>query len=158
MKIEPQIELEQRINNKVKQRIKDRLNERMIVHIKNFEHSNKTRNITYTKINRHNKHNSSNYTQYIYNNINNSQYLSYNTNIDEKFKNSSDYEFMWEIAIDKWTRNWNFYKEHLTDHILNKFDMNKKRQKRQTQIVELTGQNINGSATGSQDIFIEHYD
>ena len=37
--------------------------------------------------------------------------------------------------------------------------MNKKR-KRQTQIgfVELTGQNINGSATGPQDIFIEHYD
>ena len=38
--------------------------------------------------------------------------------------------------------------------------MNNKRQKRQTQIdfVELTGQNINGSATGPQDIFIEHYD
>ena len=37
--------------------------------------------------------------------------------------------------------------------------MNKKRQKRQTEIdfVELTGQNINGSATGPQDIFIEHY-
>ena len=67
---------------------------------------------------------------------------------------------MWEIAIDKWTRNWNFYKEQLTDNILNKFDMNNQRQKRQTQIdfVELTGQNINGSATGPQDIFIEHYD
>ena len=38
--------------------------------------------------------------------------------------------------------------------------MNNKRQRRQTQIdfVELTGQNINGSATGPQDIFIEHYD
>ena len=67
---------------------------------------------------------------------------------------------MWEIAIDKWTRNWNFYRERLTDSILNKFDSNNKRQKRQTQIdfVELTGQNINGSATGPQDIFIEHYD
>ena len=67
---------------------------------------------------------------------------------------------MWEIAIDEWTRNWNFYRERLTDSILNKFDMNNKRQKRQTQIdfVALTGQNINGSATGPQDIFIEHYD
>ena len=38
--------------------------------------------------------------------------------------------------------------------------MNNKRQKRQTNVdfVELTGQNINGSATGPQDIFIEHYD
>ena len=67
---------------------------------------------------------------------------------------------MWEIAIDKWTRNWNFYRERLTDSILGKFGMNNKRQKRQTKIdfVELTGQNINGSATGPQDIFNEHYD
>ena len=38
--------------------------------------------------------------------------------------------------------------------------MNNKRQKRKTKIdfVELTGQNVNGSTTGSQDIFIEHYD
>ena len=37
--------------------------------------------------------------------------------------------------------------------------MNNKRQKRQTNIdfVELKGQNINGSATGPQEIFIEHY-
>ena len=67
---------------------------------------------------------------------------------------------MWEIAIDKWTRNWNFYRERLTDSILEKFGMNYKRQKRQTKIdfVELTGQNINGSATGPHDIFTEHYD
>ena len=67
---------------------------------------------------------------------------------------------MWEIAIDKWTRNWNFYREQLTNSIPEKFNMNNKRQKRQTKVdfVELTGQNINGSATGPQDIFIEHYD
>ena len=67
---------------------------------------------------------------------------------------------MWDIAINKWTRNWNFYGERLTDSILIRFNMNNKRQKRQTQIdfVELTGQNIKGSATGPQDIFIEHYD
>ena len=62
---------------------------------------------------------------------------------------------MWETAIDQWTRNWNFYTERLTDSILNKFNLNTKRQKRQTNIdfIELTGQNINGSATGPQDIF-----
>ena len=85
-----------------------------------------------------------------------------NTKIEElnKFKNNSDYEAMWEVAIDKWTRNWNIYRERLTDSILEKFGMNNKRQERQTKIdfVELKGQNINGSATGPQDIFIEHYD
>ena len=91
----------------------------------------------------------------------NQQYYT-NTKIEEleDFRNSSDYEAMWEIAIDKWTRNWNFYRERLTDSILEKFGMNNKRQKRQTNIdfVELTGHNTNGSATGPQDIFIEHYD
>ena len=85
-----------------------------------------------------------------------------NTKIEElnNFTNNSDYEAMWEIAIDKWTRNWDFYRERLTDSILNKFDLNNKGQKRQTQVdfVELIGQNINGSATGPQDKFIEHYD
>ena len=92
---------------------------------------------------------------------NNSQHFN-NTKIKEldDFKNSSDYEAMWEMAIDKWTRNLNFYREQLTDSMLEKFGMKNKRQKRQTNIdfVELKGQNTNGSATGPQDIFIEHYD
>ena len=46
----------------------------------------------------------------------------------EAFRNSSDYEQMWEIAIDKWTQNWNFYRERLTDSILEKFQLNNKRQ------------------------------
>ena len=84
----------------------------------------------------------------------------YNNTAFENFKNSSDYEEMWNIAIDKWTRNWNFYREHLTNSILEKFQLNNKRQKRQTKedYIELTGQNINGSAIGPQVIFIEHYD
>ena len=41
--------------------------------------------------------------------------------------------------------------------MLSKFKLNNKRQKRQTNI-DLTGQNKNVSATGPQDIFIEHYD
>ena len=67
---------------------------------------------------------------------------------------------MWEIAIDTWTRNWNFYREQLTDNILSKInlDHNRKRRRKNADSIELTGQNINGSATGPQDIFIEHYD
>ena len=56
----------------------------------------------------------------------------YNNTALENFNNSSDYEEMWNIAIDKWTRNWNFYREHLTNSILEKFQLNNKRQKRQT--------------------------
>ena len=43
-----------------------------------------------------------------------------NTKVEElnNFENNSDYEAMWEIAIDKWTRNWNFYRERLTYSIL----------------------------------------
>ena len=108
------------------------------------------------------------YNKHVFNNTTtvnpNPQHFT-NTKIEEldDFKNSSDYEAIWEIAIDKWTRNYrellHFYRERLTDSILEKFGMNNKRQKRQTKIdfVELTGQNDNGSATG-QDIFIEHYD
>ena len=78
----------------------------------------------------------------------------------EEYRNSSDYEQMWEIAIDKWTRIWNLYRERLTHSIMEKFRLHNKRQKRQTKedYVELTGQNINGSAIGPQDIFIEPYD
>ena len=56
----------------------------------------------------------------------------YNTKVEESnnTKNYSDYEAMWEKAIDKWTRNWNFYRERLTDSILDKFNMNNKRQKK----------------------------
>ena len=67
---------------------------------------------------------------------------------------------MWNIAIGKWRRNWNFYRGKLTDSIISQFNINQKRPKRQTNIefIELTGQNANGSATGPQHIFIEHYD
>ena len=87
------------------------------------------------------------------------EYFTYNTNIKEleEFKNSTDYKAMWEVAIDKWTRNWNLGREQLTDSILSKFNLNNEIQKRQTNI-DLTGRNINGSANGPQDIFIEHYD
>ena len=60
----------------------------------------------------------------------NSQHFN-NTKIEEldDFKNSSNYEAMWEIAIDKWTRNWSFYRERLTDSILEKFGMKEKSDK-----------------------------
>ena len=53
---------------------------------------------------------------------------NYNITELENFQNSSDYEEMWNIAIDKWTRNWNFYREHLTNSILEKSQLNNKRQ------------------------------
>ena len=66
---------------------------------------------------------------------------------------------MWNISIDKGPHNWNFYREKLTDSILSKFYTNQKKQKRKTnlELIELTSQNANSSATGPQDIFIEHY-
>ena len=132
-------------------------------HIKNIKNKNKIKIHTSNTIERENfnklmKHVSDNQTELTADS--NSIQDIYNITELENFKNSSDYEEMWNIAIDKWTRNWNFYREHLTNSILEKFQLNNKRQKRQTKedYVELTGQNINESAIGPQDIFIEHYD
>ena len=163
MKIETKIQLEQRLKNDARQRIKDRINEKMEIQIKHFQNKNKTKNAKNTsKLHTSDQERYNNLQHHVFNNNTkfktNPQYFT-NTKIEE-LRNSSDYEARWEIAIDKWTGNWNSHREHLTDSILEKFAMNNKRQKRQTKIdyVELTGQNINGSATGAQDIFIEHYD
>ena len=165
MKVETKIQLEQRLKNDAKQRIKDRINNKMEKQIKHFKIKNKTKNEKVIK-NYHifDQQKYDNLQHYVFNQNRINTHLKHfnNTKIEEldNLKNSSDYVAMWEIAIDKWTRNWNSYRERLRDSILEKFGMNNKRQKRQTEIdfVELKGQNINGSATGSQDIFIEHYD
>ena len=163
MKIDTQIQSQYKIQNKLKEHIKDRIIERMEKHIKNIKNKNKIKIHTSHTIERENfnklmKHVSDNQTELTADS--NSIQDIYNITELENFKNSSDYEEMWNIAIDKWTRNWNFYREHLTNSILEKFQLNNKRQKRQTKedYIELTGQNINGSAIGPQDIFIEHYD
>ena len=163
MKIDTQIQSQYKIQNKLKEHIKDRINERMEKHIKNIKNKNKIKIHTSNTIERENfnklmKHVSDNQTE-LKADLNSIQDI-YNITELENFKNSSDYEEMWNIAIDKWTRNWNFYREHLTNSILEKFQLSNKRQKSQTKedYVELTGQNINGSAIGPQDIFIEHYD
>ena len=145
MKIETKLQHEQRLKDNAKHRIKDLINERMNIHIEQLKQKNRKRNETNTFTTKF---------QHI-NEYKHSINIDNITNI-----NDTDYEAMWETAIDQWTRNWNFYTERLTDSILNKFNLNTKRQKRQTNIdfIELTGQNINGSATGPQDIFIEHYD
>ena len=148
--------------NDAKQRIKDRINEKMEIQIKHFKNKNKKRNekgINNFHTTDQRKYNNLQHHVFNQKSINTNPQHFNKTKIEEldNFKNSSDYEAMWEIAIDKWTRNWNLYRERLTDSILEKFGMNNKGQKRQTKIdfVELTGQNINGSATGPQDIFIE---
>ena len=166
MNIETKIQLEQRLKNDARQRIKDLINERMEKKIQQFQNKNKTKN-TEDKSNFHtiDQQKYTNLQHHVFNNnikVNTNPQHFNNTKIEEldDFKSSSDYEAMWEIAIDKWTRNWNFYRERLTDSILENFGMNNKRQRRQIKLdfVELTRQNINGSATGPQDIFIEHYD
>ena len=165
MKIETKIDLEHRLPERLKQRLKDRINNRMTDRIKSFQNKNKTLNersnnsqneytVKLNNLTNHITHN------HYHTNFNSYQdYFTYNTNIKglQDFKNNTDYEAMWEIAIDKWTRNWNFYREQSTDSIISKFNLNNKRKKRQTNI-DSTGQNINGSATGPQGIFIKHYD
>ena len=151
LKIDTQIRSQYKIQNKLKEHIKDRINERIEKHIKNIKNKNKIKLHTSNKIERENfnklmKYVSDNQTELTADS--NSIQDIYNITELENFKNSSDYEEMWNIAIDKWTRNWNFYREHLTNSILEKFQLNNKRQKRQTKedYIELTGQNINGSA------------
>ena len=163
MKIDTQIQSKYKIQNKLREHIKDRINDRIEKQMKNIKNKNKinihtSNTIERTNFNKLMKNVSDHQTELTADP--NSIKDIYNNTAFKNFKNSSDYEEMWNIAIDKWTRNWNFYREHLTNSILEKIQLNNKRQKRQTKedYIELTGQNINGSAIGPQDIFIEHYD
>ena len=159
MKIETKIQSQHKLRHRIKEQIRNRIRERMEKQIQKFQNKNKTQtnmkhNTAKTAFSKLEDHISDNTTKF----KTNSNLFIYNDNSKEleEYRNSSDFEQMWEIAIDKWTRNWNFYRERLTDSILEKFQLNNKRQKRQTKedYVELTGQNINGSAIGPQDIFI----
>ena len=163
MKIETKIQSQHKLRNRIKEQIKNCINEQTEKHIRKFQNKNKTKtNMTHIaeqeEFNKLMDHVFKNKTKF----KTNPNLFIYTDNIKEleEFRNSSDYEQMWEIAINKWTRNWNFYREQITDSILEKFKLNNKRQKRQTKedYVELTGQSINGSAIRPQDIFIEHYD
>ena len=108
----------------------------MEVQIKRFQNKNKTKKEKdINKFHTIDEQKNTNLQHHIFNNSikNNTNPLHFNnTQVEEldDIKNSSDYEAMWEIAFDKWTRNWNFYRERLTDSILEKFGMNNKRQKR----------------------------
>ena len=163
MKIDTEIRSQYRLKQKIKEQIKERITGRIEEHTQKLQQKNKTKIKT---VNTTEQENYNKLVDHVFNN--NTKFktelyklpLSYNIPELEEFKNSSDYERMWEITIDKWTRNWNFYRDQLTDSIFEKFQLNNKRNKRQTKedYVELTGQNINGSAIGPQDIFIEHYD
>ena len=120
MKVETKIQLEKRLKHDARQRINDRINEKMEIKIRHFKNKNKTRNemcIRKFHTTDHQKYN--NLQLHVFNNrtkVNTNLQNYPNTKIDElnNFQNSSDYEAMWEIAIDKRTRNWNFYRERLT--------------------------------------------
>ena len=96
MKVETKIQMEQRLKNEARQLIKDRINEKMEIQIKHFKNKNKKRNDK--AIN--------NYQTSHQNHTNNHPKYFNNTKTEElnNFKNNSDYEAMWEIAIDKLTR------------------------------------------------------
>ena len=143
MKIETKIQSQHKLRNRIKEQIRNRINERMEKHIQNFQNKNKTKtNMSHTTaqevFNKFGDHISSNTTKF--KTIPNLFIYNDNSKELEEFRNSSDYEQMWEIAIDKWTRNWKFYREGLTDSILENLQLNNKRQKRQTKedYVELT--------------------
>ena len=36
-----------------------------------------------------------------------------------ELENSTDYEAMWDIVINNWARNWNYYSKELTTDVLN---------------------------------------
>ena len=108
MKIDTQKQSQYKIQNKLKEHIKDRINEKMEKHIKNIKNKSKIKIHTSNTIERENfnklmKYVSDNQTELTAdsNTIND----IYNNTALENFKNSSDYEEMWNIAIDKWSRN-----------------------------------------------------
>ena len=108
MKIETQIQSQYKIQNKLKEHIKDRINERMEKHIKNIKNKNKIKintsnTIEHENFNKLMKYISDNQTELTADS--NSIKDIYNNTALEKFKNSPDYEEMWNIAIEKWTRN-----------------------------------------------------
>ena len=107
MKVETKIQLEQRLKNGARQRIKDRINEKMEIQIKRFQNKNKTRNAK--DINKFHTIDQQKYTNLQHHKFNNNNKVNTkpqhftNTKIEEinDFENSSDYEAMWGIAIDK---------------------------------------------------------
>ena len=77
------------MHERVKQRLKDRISDRRNERIIYFQNKSKAlNNVTKYK----------NFKNY-------SEYFTHNTKIKElqEFENSSDYEAMWEVAINKWT-------------------------------------------------------
>ena len=104
MKIDTQIQSQYKIQNKLKEHIKDRINEIMEKSIKNNKNKNKIKVHTSNIIERENfikimKHVSDNQTE-LTADSNSIQDICNITEL-ENFKNSSDYEEMWNIAIDK---------------------------------------------------------
>ena len=103
-KVETKVRLENILNKHVQERVKDRINYCMTERIK--DHSRR-KNMT------------ANYKQPV---------IQHETKVKELevIKNDTDYEAMWDIAIDNWTHNWNVYREKLTDSILSKLYLNRK--------------------------------
>ena len=102
--------------------------------IKHHHHKNQIKD----KHSKYLRTNNTNYTEHLNNKTNKTTLKLYKENIHHEakitelgeFPNSTDYEAMWDIAIDKWTRNWNFYREKLTESILSQLNIHHKQQKK----------------------------
>ena len=115
MKIDTEIRSRYKTKQNIREQIKEHIQERIEKHIENFQKKNKTKtnniNVTdqdnFNKLMDHVFNNNTKFETEIY------ELTSKYTPPDLKeFKNSTDYEQMWEIDIDKWTRNWNFYRDN----------------------------------------------
>ena len=106
MKAETKIQMEKRLKNEARQRIKDRINKKMELQIQHFKNKNNTKN--YNTINNYHtfktrKYDNLQHYVFQHNHTNTSPRFINNTKVEESnnTKNYSDYEAMWEKAIDK---------------------------------------------------------
>ena len=113
MKIDTEIRSKYKTKQNIREQIQEHVQERMEKHMERLQKKNKinTNNINGTDQDNfktlidHVLDNTTTFDMEIY------KLPSKYTSPDLKeLTNSTDYEQMWEIAIDKWTRNWNFYR------------------------------------------------
>ena len=108
MKVETKIQIEKRLKHEARQRITERINEKMKSQIQHFKNKYQTKN--YNTANNYQTfypQKFDNLQHYFFQHNHTNTFPRYinNTKVEESnnTKNYSDYEAMWEIAIDKWT-------------------------------------------------------
>ena len=106
MKIDTEIRSKYKIKQNIREQIKEHIQERMEKHIESFQKKRKTKT---NNINATDQDNFNKLMDHVFNNKTKFEteiYIlpsKYNSLDLKEFKNSTDYEQMWEIAIDNWT-------------------------------------------------------